>query len=159
MLDPNIRPAAALDPDRIRARLTRILERADVVKVSTEDLAWLVPGADPESAARGLLDRGAACALVTDGQHGARIVTGDSVTDVPAVAVTVADTVGAGDAYCAGFLAWWSAAGLGPEDLADAGRLREAAGYAALVAAMTCERVGATPPTGDEVARFAAARA
>lgn len=159
LVDPNIRPGATPDPDRLRTRLDAILERADVVKASTDDLAWIVPGADPDAAARTLLERGPACALVTDGVAGARIVTREAVVHVPAVPVTVVDTVGAGDAFCAGFLAWWAAEALGPEDLADHARLLAAAEHATLVAAITCERVGALPPTADEVAQFAAAHA
>ena len=41
MVDPNCRPSAIPDPDVFRARMARILVRADVVKVSTADQAFL----------------------------------------------------------------------------------------------------------------------
>ncbi|HYX59493.1 MAG TPA: hypothetical protein VE888_10855, partial [Streptosporangiaceae bacterium] len=41
-------------------RLMRILQRADVVKVSTEDLAYLYPGQDAEAVAAELLAQGPA---------------------------------------------------------------------------------------------------
>ena len=44
-LDPNCRPAAIDDPAAYRQRLGRILRRADVLKVSDDDLEWLLPGA------------------------------------------------------------------------------------------------------------------
>lgn len=159
MLDPNIRPTAAPDADLVRGRITRLLQRCDVVKVSTEDLDWLSPGVDPEVAGRDLLAGGARCALVTDGARDTRIVTREATTNVPVVPVNVIDTVGAGDAYCAGFLSWWTAAGLGPQDLVDTTQLEAAAAQAALVAALSCERTGAMPPTAAEVAEFAAVRA
>ena len=44
MVDPNCRPSITRDPDGYRARIGRVFARADVVKVSIEDLAFLVPG-------------------------------------------------------------------------------------------------------------------
>jgi fructokinase len=41
MIDPNCRPQAITDRQAYPARLARILNRADVVKVSAEDLAYL----------------------------------------------------------------------------------------------------------------------
>jgi fructokinase len=40
-VDPNCRPAVVRDPSAYRDRLARVLARADVVKVSTEDLDYL----------------------------------------------------------------------------------------------------------------------
>ena len=45
-VDPNCRPSITHDPDAYRTRIARVLARADVVKVSTDDLAFLVPGMD-----------------------------------------------------------------------------------------------------------------
>ena len=45
MIDPNCRPGAITDRSAYQARLARILRRADVVKVSVEDLSYLYPGA------------------------------------------------------------------------------------------------------------------
>ncbi len=50
VVDPNCRPSAIADASAYRARLDRILARADVVKVSTADLAYL--GVDPDRAGR-----------------------------------------------------------------------------------------------------------
>ncbi|PRC55605.1 carbohydrate kinase, partial [Mycobacterium sp. ITM-2017-0098] len=41
--DPNIRPALITDADAARSRIDRLLERADVVKASSEDLHWIDP--------------------------------------------------------------------------------------------------------------------
>ena len=40
-LDPNARPSATADPTTYRARIDRLAARADVVKVSTDDLRFL----------------------------------------------------------------------------------------------------------------------
>ena len=65
-VDPNCRPTITHDSAAYRTRMTRILPRADVVKVSTDDLAFLRPGADRPDAALARLGR-ARAVLVTDG--------------------------------------------------------------------------------------------
>ena len=57
------------------------------------------------------------------------------------------DTIGAGDAFGGGFLAWWSANGLARSDLGRPTLVRAAVQAAAAVAAATCGRPGADPPT------------
>jgi fructokinase len=76
--------------------------------------------------------------------------------------VTVADTVGAGDALAAGLfrglLAEQVTTRAALEALDDA-RLTALVDDAALVAALTCTRVGADPPTLEELTRARATRA
>jgi fructokinase len=151
MIDPNCRPEAITSREAYLARLHRILGRADVVKVSVEDLAYLVPGARPRTTAEDLLHHGPALVLVTDGPRTARaLLPGQEVcADVPTV--QVADTIGAGDAFGGAFLAWWSASGLARSDLHRPGPVREALQVAAEVASLTCTRPGAEPPWLAEV--------
>ena len=145
MVDPNCRPAATPDPAAYRERLGRVLARADVVKVSEEDLAWLgVP-------ARTLLDQGPAAVLLTRGGDGAVALTARGETAIPAPPVEVVDTIGAGDAFSGGWLAWWSERGLARDALADPAAVADATGFACLVAARTCERPGASPPRRSEL--------
>ena len=66
-------------------------------------------------------------------------------------AVRVIDTIGAGDAFGGGFLAWWSLRGLDRDALADMDAVREATRFACLVAARTCSRPGASPPYRHEL--------
>lgn len=157
MVDPNCRPAAIGKRDAYLDRLERILDRADVVKVSVEDLAYLCPGVPAEVAATTLLGDRPALVLVTDGPHPARAFLshgfgeagGEMSIGVPSV--EVADTIGAGDAFGGGFLAWWAAAGLGRKELGSAEPVRAAVCTAAEVAALTCTRVGAEPPLLSEL--------
>ena len=150
-VDPNVRPWAIDDEGAYRARLERVLGRSQLVKVSEEDLAWLAPGRPPLEAARDLLGLGPLVALVTRGGEGAVVVSDGEQTEVPAPRVDVVDTIGAGDAFGGGFLAWWHARGLGRDALADHALVVEATRYAALVAALTCTRPGASPPRLGEV--------
>jgi fructokinase len=151
MVDPNVRPWVVGDEDTYRRRLRRVLARSHVVKVSEEDLAWLEPQRSAASAARMLLQAGPRVVLLTRGGDGVQVVTGAGDVPVPAREVEVVDTIGAGDAFGGGFLAWWHAQGLGREELDDEAAVVEAATFGALVAARTVERAGASPPFLHEV--------
>jgi fructokinase len=146
MVDPNIRPWVIGDADSYRRRLRRVLARTDVVKVSEEDLAWLEPQRSAAAAARMLLQAGPRVVLLTRGPDGVQVVTGAGDVPVPAPEVEVADTIGAGDAFGGGFLAWWHSQGFGRDELADQDAVVAAATFGALVAARTVERPGASPP-------------
>jgi len=147
MLDPNCRPGAIADRAAYLGRIGRIAGRADVVKASVDDLAYLYPGSPPAEAAELLLAAGPALVLVTDGPHPARAFLPDAVLTVEVPAVDVMDTIGAGDAFGGGFLAWWSANGLTRSDLKRPPLVRTAVQAAAAVSAATCSRPGADPPT------------
>lgn len=151
LLDPNCRPAVTPDPGGYRARIKRILPRADVVKASAEDLGFLVPRASAEQAARGLLEAGAGCVLVTHGPDPVRAFAAAYELSVPVPPAAVADTVGAGDAFGGGFLAWWVEHALGRDRLADPGAVRAALAAAARVAALTVGKAGAEPPWRHEL--------
>lgn len=64
---------------------------------------------------------------------------------VPVPSVVVVDTVGAGDAFAAGFLAWWMGRSCSREDLMNPRTLREATVAAVEVATATCTGQGAHP--------------
>jgi len=151
MIDPNCRPEAITDRPAYLARLSRILRRADVVKVSVEDLDYLAPGVPAPAAAAALLDQGPALVLVTDGPRTAQALMPGQEMSVEVPAVQVVDTIGAGDAFGGAFLAWWSANGLTGSDLHRCDQVREALRAAVEVAAVTCTRVGAEPPWLKEV--------
>ncbi|TDT17651.1 fructokinase [Ilumatobacter fluminis] len=150
MVDVNCRPHIIPDRQRYVDRVRDILLHTDVVKVSDDDLDYLVPGAAPLDAARGLLERGPKVVLLTAGADGAHVVTGSGERRVPSMPVDVVDTVGAGDSFGAGFLVAWADGG----DLTafdDLDRLADAAAFGARVAAIVCTRRGADPPTRPEV--------
>jgi fructokinase len=149
-LDPNCRPTVTTDRGHYLETVAHCARRADVIKVSDQDLAFLAPGKDPIQATRSLL-RGGAVGLVTRGAEAVTIVTADQTVDVAVPPVIVVDTVGAGDGFGGGFLAYWDEHGLGRADVEDLARLVDAVGFAVQVAAEICERAGADPPRRSEL--------
>jgi fructokinase len=147
MLDPNCRPGAIADRPAYLARIARIAARADVVKASVEDIAFLYPDWPASEAAAALLAAGSSLVLVTDGGSPARAFLPRATLAVDVPAVEVVDTIGAGDAFGGGFLAWWHANGLSRADLKRPALVRAAVQAAAAAAAATCARPGADPPT------------
>ncbi|NCO17573.1 MAG: carbohydrate kinase, partial [Alphaproteobacteria bacterium] len=105
MIDPNIRPGFITDQAPYRARLSRMMARADIVKLSDEDLHWLMGAGDLTRLARQIIATGPSLVFLTEGANGARAVTATQDRFVAAQKVTVADTVGAGDTFNAGVLA------------------------------------------------------
>jgi fructokinase len=158
--DPNVRPALLTgtgDGDAARRAVHRLVGLVDVVKVSDEDLAWLHPDRDPLDTARRWAEAGPALVVVTHGAAGATALTrGGLHVTRPAHHVPVVDTVGAGDAFTAGMLTWLAEAdalGRRPAPDLDGPGLAAMLDFAGLVAALTCGRAGATPPTRAEVDR------
>jgi len=152
MLDPNCRPGAIPSRQAYLDRLGRILGRADVVKVSTEDLAYLCPGQDVDGAAAELLRPGPACVLVTDGAAPVRAFTAGKLIRADVPAAPVVDTVGAGDSFGGAFLAWWTGNGHARSDLSDPDLVREATQASVYASVVTCTRRGAEPPWAYELA-------
>lgn len=151
VLDVNSRPAVVQDRPGYVGRVGRVATRADVVKVSDEDLAYLWPGRAVEDSARELLAGGPLVVIVTAGGQATTIVSAAGGQRVPVEPAAIVDTVGAGDAFTAGFVAWWCERGNGrPQlDRPDELDLAVRAGHA--VAAVVVTRQGADPPARSEL--------
>jgi fructokinase len=152
MLDPNIRRGLIDDVD-YRARVDSLVASSTIVKASETDLAWIEPGAGYRAAAEHMIERGVPMVVVTLGAQGAFGAHGDLRLHVEAPPVNVVDTVGAGDAFGAGLLAWLHEHDLIRADVTlDEEQLRAALEYACLTASLTCARAGADPPWKSELA-------
>lgn len=155
MIDPNIRPGFIAGQEATyRARIERMIGRADIVKLSDEDLHWLEGPGDVSALARKVLAMGPKLVFITEGAEGARAVTANQNRFFAATKVTVADTVGAGDTFNAGALAALHAAGAltksGIAALSDA-TLDAALSLGTRAAAITVSRPGANPPWSHEL--------
>ncbi len=151
MVDPNCRPSVMDGSSDFTESLHAVLGRADVVKVSGDDLEFLFPGLDSLAAAAQLQADCGATVLFTDGARSVRILTHGAVDVLDVPSVPVVDTVGAGDSFSGGFLAYWMKHGLGRDELSDPEHARSAARFGIAVAAITCQRAGADPPYSSEL--------
>jgi fructokinase len=158
-IDPNIRPSLAAGRAAEVARVERQLGLAHLVKASEEDIGWLYPGAGYEEVARAWQRLGPRVVVITLGERGAFAVAQDAIAiHRPGRDVPIVDTVGAGDAFSAGLLdalrrgGRLGRGGAGLAGLTEA-ELAGVVDWAILVAALTCARAGADPPTQEEVLR------
>jgi fructokinase len=150
MIDPNCRPSVGRRELLVHS-LGGVLPRADVVKVSGDDLEYLYPGVGLIDAARRMAVESDSLVLFTDGGNAVHVITGSEDIELPVPRVPVADTVGAGDSFSGGFLSWWLQGGRGRAELADLEAVADAARFGITVAGITCQRAGANPPFVAEV--------
>lgn len=158
--DPNVRPSIMGAADDIRGRIEHLVALADVVKASSDDLAYLYPG---ESLAV-VLDRwgalGPALTVVTLGADGVTYrtrVSPDPLT-LPTSAGDVVDTVGAGDSFMAGLLSGLLDLELlgdtparGRLATATSGDVRPAVERGLATSAVTVAHAGAYAPTREDL--------
>ncbi|GGQ99358.1 carbohydrate kinase family protein [Deinococcus ruber] len=140
--DPNARIVHS-DPS-YRPVFETVLRNSDLIKLSDEDLRFFFPGQDEDSALRTLRGLNSQSPIViTRGGDGATLYHAAGSASLPAPKVQVADTVGAGDALCAGLLvsATEQPSALWTQHLA----------FALRVASAACSRPGAYSPTRQDV--------
>lgn len=142
LLDLNSRPQAIYDPDSYGELVRGLLARADIVKASLEDLEVL------GVTASGLLELGAPAVVVTAGAEPVTLHTARGRRAVAVEPVEVVDTVGAGDAFVAGLLTWWTRGELTRERATDVEALARAATAGVAVARAACTVAGANLPDG-----------
>ncbi|WP_205529189.1 sugar kinase [Microbacterium halotolerans] len=125
-----------------------LVDTADIVFAGEDEAALLVGDGTPAVMAQRLHRRGPREVVIKRGAHGAFATDGTGRHDEPAVTVEVVDTVGAGDAFVAGYLSLWG----GTATMAD--RLRRATA----VGAFACMSLGdwEGSPTTAELARLSA---
>ena len=148
--DPNVR--LTFEPNHAVWRRTfeAIAPHAGIIKMSDEDAGVLFPGEEPDVLAQKLAVSGALVAI-TLGGAGAIIASSRAVTRVEAPAITVVDTIGAGDSFMAAMLSWSAAHSWPAADELDLAKLTDLGVYAVGAAAITCSRPGADPPRTAEL--------
>lgn len=146
--DPNCRNLMGPDYPALFEHMAGL---ASVLKLSDEDLAHIYPALDADSALARVraLAPADAVVLYTRGSKGMLALEGPSRIEQPAFPVTVADTVGAGDACIGGFLA--------SRLLHPHAGLAAHVRFAAATAAAACTRAGAWAPSRAQVDQVLAA--
>src|SRR2546425_11238088 len=86
--------------------LFRSVAAANLVKASAAALSWLYPDLAPERVAENWLQTGPALVVVTQGGEGSAGYSRHVSASAKAPHVNVVDTVGAGDSFMSGAVAW-----------------------------------------------------
>lgn len=95
-------------PDDVAAAVFgELVKQCDVVFASDHEAALIVGAGEPAEAAARLAALGPRHAIIKRGERGYVAVVDGQPFSGPAVSVPVADPVGAGDAFVAGYLASW----------------------------------------------------
>jgi fructokinase len=148
VFDPNIRSAVISDRDQYVMQVERWVSISSAIKVSDEDIKWLYPSLEIKQVVYDWLTKGPSLIVVTYADKGLTGYRKGELVSVEAVQVKVADTVGAGDTVGAILVEAMVKDGL--DSLAGA-RLESMLKRAAKAAAITVSRVGANPPTSEEL--------
>jgi fructokinase len=155
VVDANLRPSIASPLPAYRASVRAALALADLVKVSDEDLAILLPEMnDPLQAARALFSLGHAnLVALTRGALGASLLARDGRmwTARETAPLQIADTVGAGDCFLAGLLSGVVGDGSGVHGEAGTKSARQRLARAIASASLCVQRAGCHPPTREDV--------
>ncbi|MGF6317779.1 carbohydrate kinase family protein [Pseudomonas frederiksbergensis] len=149
-LDPNVRLNPQPNIELWRERINTLVEHADLIKVSDEDLNLLYPERDPQSVIHGWLEHRCQLVFLTRGGQGATVFSRRHGSwSAPACAVVMADTVGAGDTFQAALIAWLTEQQLDSvEGLQRLSREQIDAmlSFAVSAAALTCGKTGPDLP-------------
>jgi len=148
VFDPNIRPAVLGNRDEYLKKVEKWVVISSAVKVSDEDLHWLYPGGVINEIANNWLELGVELVVVTLGEKGITAYRKNEQISVDALTVVVADTVGAGDTV--GAILAEAIVKDGLSSLSGV-RLEMLLKRAAKAAAITVSRIGANPPSKDEI--------
>lgn len=140
-LDPNIRPFYATAAHK--KFLADLLPHVSVLKLSDEEVDFL--GED--------FTNQVPIVVTTRGGDGISVRAGDTSLDVPAAAVEVTDTIGAGDTIMAALLTQLDDRSLDANKAAalSTEEWRDILHFAATAAGITVSRTGANPPLRKEV--------
>jgi fructokinase len=154
-VDPNCRPNLIRDKDAYSARMTTFCHQADIVKMSDVDFVYLFGDQPHATRAEALLSEGVSLVVVTRGYLGASAWhRSTGMIEALAPAVTVVDTIGAGDSFQAALLAALHRLGRIERNQLrgiTAAELKHAMSFACRCAAFTCTRQGADPPRSHEL--------
>lgn len=149
-LDPNVRLNPEPNIELWRSRVAELVTHADLIKVSDEDLSLLYPEQDPQRVIEGWLQHRCQVVFLTRGGEGATVFSRHHGSwSVPACAVKIADTVGAGDTFQAALITWLTEQQLdsveGVQSLARA-QIDGMMQFAVRAAALTCSKTGPDLP-------------
>jgi fructokinase len=158
VIDANLRPSVMPDLKLYRSHVLTALQYADVIKVSDEDLHNLgIAGTTPLEQAQHLLQSSCASFLaLTRGGEGASLLTrhGQVFHAKETAALSIVDTVGAGDCFLAGLVVALLEGGFAHDwgnETIEGAQAQSLLQNAIASASICVRRRGCAPPVRDEV--------
>lgn len=151
--DPNLRFPLWDSKEALVETVKDFIPKANILKVSDEELEIITGIADEEKAIKSLFVGDVEYVIYTLGPDGARIYTKNSVSEATGYKVEVADTTGAGDSFIGSFL--YRVLKIGYEHL-DQADLRDMIDFANKVGAYVASKKGVIDqlPTVEEVEQY-----
>ncbi|KAH9613948.1 hypothetical protein KSS87_016662 [Heliosperma pusillum] len=141
--DPNLRLPLWPSPEKARTKIMSIWDKAEVIKVSDNELEFLTENNDIcDATAMSLWHPNLKLLLVTLGDQGCRYYTKTIKGSVEAFKVKAVDTTGAGDSFIGALL---SKIVDDHSIIEDEPRLRQAVKFANACGAITTTKKGAIP--------------
>ncbi|VEF11249.1 PfkB [Pseudomonas fluorescens] len=155
-LDPNVRLNPEPNIELWRERIATLVQLADLIKVSDEDLSLLYPEEDPQRVIESWLEHRCHLVFLTRGGDGATVFSRQHGSwSAPAATVKIADTVGAGDTFQAALITWLTEHALdsveGVQQLARE-QIDSMLKFAIGAAALTCSKTGPDLPYRHQLA-------
>ncbi|RNA67890.1 aminoimidazole riboside kinase [Alteribacter keqinensis] len=150
--DPNLRLGLWEDEETAREAIISMLDKADVVKISEEELEFITGESDIDEGVKALSQYEIPLVLVTLGGEGSYVFTCGEKLHVPAMKVDAVDTTGAGDAFVSGMLYQLHNSAKPIREL-TAEEVAEMAGFASVSGGLAASTKGAMTalPTLDKV--------
>ena len=157
-IDPNIRKQLIKNKKSFKQRFNNFIKIADIIKLSNEDFSYLydIKKAD-KIISQWLSKNKILFVILTFGKKGSKIYTKDFNLKINSFKIKVIDTVGAGDSYIAGVIAW-----LYNKGLIERIKIKkiskehwlECLQFASKIAAINCMRDGCNPPNLSELKKI-----
>ncbi len=148
--DVNLRLPLWDNEEAARKGIIEGLKRADIVKLSDDELAFLTGGSSPDDIRSQLWHDGLKLVVLSLGHEGCIAMTEHGEQSIPSLPVKVVDTTGAGDGFVAGLL---SGLAVNPDTLDDDQAIASLCRFANAVGGLTTTSRGAIPslPTREQV--------
>lgn len=153
-LDVNVRESIIEDKESYLKRLDYVYQRANIVRLSLDDMNILFPGQSEEEVAAIMKEHKVEHFILTKGQEGAVWYTLDSaVIKTKASTVDVVDTVGCGDSfdgallYCLQKADYYSKGQKAFEEYP----IDKISRFCSLIASENCKKSGCNPPFIDSI--------
>lgn len=153
--DPNLRFQLWNDTDSLHKVVLDFLPKADIIKISEEELDFICGTPDIEAALPSLLTGNTKLVIFTQGSKGAWAFTNNAKAFSPSADTRATDTTGAGDGFIGSFLFKLSTLGISSKSLLslDSQTLKECLDFSNKFCGISVTRSGAIPsyPNQEEM--------